>query len=329
MRKFKLLIVVLIVGFQFANAQNIFEQCGFAKEPLTLSKGHYNEFFTNNEIVQIGTVLFNTKTNKIVAFVEEENTNSRYLSEHSSRWLSIDPLAEKYPQVSPYAYCVNNPIIFVDPDGREVYITGTLSNEALQQLQDRVGDKITLSLNDDGKVSYTANTDKKLRGTAKKMAGMVDDNSITVNLKTTDKNETSTGNLMTGGAFMGNTVTTDADGNSKVVANQEVNPNVLGSADAHTNTPGKMIMHETTEAYAGAQISQKNGVGVGPATQADAANPSSVYSKAHNRATPQTPVYQTLYDKNGNVTSDINQAVRVEWNVNNNAGKSKVIQSYP
>lgn len=160
------------------------------------------------------------------------------------------------------------------------------------------------------------------------MANMIDDKSITVNLITTDKNETSTGNLMTGGAFMGNTVTTDADGNKTVNAYQEVNPNVLGSADAHTNTQGKMMMHEATEAYAGAQISKKSGVSAGPATQADASNPRSVYSKAHRKATSQTPFYQTLYDTNGNVTTDVTQAVRVEWSVTKR-NKSKVIQTYP
>ena len=33
-------------------------------------------------------------------------------------WLSVDPWADKYPQISPYAYCGWNPIKFVDPDGR-------------------------------------------------------------------------------------------------------------------------------------------------------------------------------------------------------------------
>ena len=32
-------------------------------------------------------------------------------------FLQQDPLAEKYYNISPYAYCANNPVNFVDPDG--------------------------------------------------------------------------------------------------------------------------------------------------------------------------------------------------------------------
>ena len=35
-------------------------------------------------------------------------------------WLSVDPMADKYPSISPYAYCAWNPVKLVDPDGNEV-----------------------------------------------------------------------------------------------------------------------------------------------------------------------------------------------------------------
>ena len=42
-----------------------------------------------------------------------------YDSDLSGLFLSVDPMANKYPCISPYAYCVWNPLKLVDPDGRE------------------------------------------------------------------------------------------------------------------------------------------------------------------------------------------------------------------
>ena len=36
-----------------------------------------------------------------------------------ARWTCVDPMGEKHINRSPYNYCENNPMAFVDPDGRD------------------------------------------------------------------------------------------------------------------------------------------------------------------------------------------------------------------
>ena len=46
---------------------------------------------------------------------------ARYMDhELMTMWLSVDPMADKYPSLSPYNYCAWNPVKLVDPDGREI-----------------------------------------------------------------------------------------------------------------------------------------------------------------------------------------------------------------
>ena len=46
---------------------------------------------------------------------------ARHYHPSLSIWLSVDPMADKYPSTSPYTYCANNPVRLVDPDGRDWY----------------------------------------------------------------------------------------------------------------------------------------------------------------------------------------------------------------
>ena len=45
---------------------------------------------------------------------------SRYYSSDLSVWLSVDPMSDKYPSLSPYTYCADNPVKLVDPNGEEI-----------------------------------------------------------------------------------------------------------------------------------------------------------------------------------------------------------------
>jgi RHS repeat-associated protein len=45
---------------------------------------------------------------------------ARHMTPDAGRFTTIDPMAEKYYSISPYAYCANNPINSYDADGKEV-----------------------------------------------------------------------------------------------------------------------------------------------------------------------------------------------------------------
>ena len=44
---------------------------------------------------------------------------SRYYSSDLSIWLSVDPMSDYYPDNSPYVYCGNNPITYIDEIGMD------------------------------------------------------------------------------------------------------------------------------------------------------------------------------------------------------------------
>jgi RHS repeat-associated protein len=44
---------------------------------------------------------------------------ARYMNPVTSLWYGVDPLARKYPNISPYVYCHNTPIRLIDPNGMD------------------------------------------------------------------------------------------------------------------------------------------------------------------------------------------------------------------
>ncbi|MCD1117862.1 RHS repeat-associated core domain-containing protein [Chryseobacterium turcicum] len=59
---------------------------------------------------------------------------ARYYNPRLSIWYGVDPLAEKYPSLSPYVYVADNPVNAIDPDGREIiYIVRDSKGKSTEQ----------------------------------------------------------------------------------------------------------------------------------------------------------------------------------------------------
>ena len=56
---------------------------------------------------------------------------ARYYASPFSFWLSVDPLADKYPAITPYAYCTWNPMKNKDPNGKWVESLWDVANVAM------------------------------------------------------------------------------------------------------------------------------------------------------------------------------------------------------
>ncbi len=50
---------------------------------------------------------------------------ARYMNPRTSLWYGVDPLAEKYPEISSYIYCHNNPVKLIDNDGADDFFSSS------------------------------------------------------------------------------------------------------------------------------------------------------------------------------------------------------------
>lgn len=89
---------------------------------FTLSGGLFDEMMLTKPVEQYHRTHFDTKKKKISAFVPLDTTYNKYPIDLVVFAWSIDPLYAKFPSLSPYVAFANNPVLFIDPDGKEIAI---------------------------------------------------------------------------------------------------------------------------------------------------------------------------------------------------------------
>ena len=57
---------------------------------------------------------------EVDAFSSYLDFGGRWYDSNRSGWNQIDPHAENYNDLSGYSFCANNPILYIDPDGRDI-----------------------------------------------------------------------------------------------------------------------------------------------------------------------------------------------------------------
>ena len=241
------------------------------------------------------------------AYMGVYDFGARFYNPFYGRWFAPDPAKQG---INPYTYCGNNPVMFVDPDGKKIKLTGPLDLQQLyvEQLQATVGGRrfLELTLDYNGNIGYNPGRKFESGETANynMIASIIDDDIITVNIELKEIeifNESST----IGGSFMGNTY--DAE-TGKVNAKQIVDPVFMKAFDMTTGNYGAGALHELTEAFVGAGIALELRESIG-----DSRQDKEIYEKAHEKATPIPSVEHWLFDVNGKITRNPVEAKRIEF----------------
>ena len=231
---------------------------------------------------------------------------SRYYSSALSIWLSVDPMSDKYPSMSPYVYCADNPVKLVDPNGEEVLIYGKAKRAFFREVKKGARELgLFVKMDRFGKLSAKYNGKGPISEHGQLLLNAIEDRTVKINIEAV-KNESGTlTDYMFGGAFGGNVLIPQlTDGNwcfLSAIAKQTVIPSDLKILDYYYESPGQSSLHEITEAYNGAMIAL-NGIIFSSETGSN----SPLFSPAHNSAIPQSGiVMRGIFYENGTSVSDL------------------------
>ena len=121
--KTRIILFILSISYFVSNAQNNnpYEEFGHKTNVVYETRNTEYLYIKNKDTTSLtkaialnideGVVLFLGRNDSILSKVKLQ-------PEQLLHWFSVDPLANKYPGQSPYNFVENNPIYFIDKDGR-------------------------------------------------------------------------------------------------------------------------------------------------------------------------------------------------------------------
>ena len=241
---------------------------------------------------------------------------ARYYSSDLSIWLGVDPMSDKYPSLSPYVYCADNPVKLVDPNGEDVFICGASSDSesdakaAEKAFKYFAGSVKNLSLERDsktGKLSATIKEGTQLSENEQKIYNAIIDKEVVVNLSVSNYNLHKNRETEFGAGFYGNKLGKNASGSGYAFAftDQFVCLPVL-EQNYFSSDIGGVITHEITESHYGGCASLTCGIAAEIATRD---TPS--YVAAHNNAVPCPPSAKTRTCQMFNISGEQYNALKL------------------